>query len=51
MGCKVNARMEELTVLLINLENALNDKAPEVTQSLQPGLTRAEIDKLTAKFS
>lgn len=43
--------MEELTALLISLENALNDKAPEVAQSLQPGLTRAEIDGLTAKFS
>lgn len=43
--------MSELTEALNRLEKDLNQKAPEVANCLQAGLTRADIDNLTTGFS
>jgi hypothetical protein len=42
--------MIELTTTLNRLDEVLNQRVPAVSDRLQPGLTRAEIDKMTASF-
>jgi hypothetical protein len=43
--------MKELNEVLYQLDNALNQIAPDIAERLQPGLTRAEIDQRIAEFS